>query len=129
MEEEKRIDNKILDTLADNKQKIKMVDEEIDVEKQKMKDLDEIEGIFVSLNSSISKCVELLSQSIKGESIDRKLGAIEESNKVSFNNSIYNIDSEIEEIKTRMKRLYDEKDEYQERLREELNKGKKNNDE
>ena len=129
MEEEKRIDNKILDTLADNKQKIKMVDEEIDVEKQKMKDLDEIEGIFVSLNSSISKCVELLSQSIKGESIDRKLGAIEESNKVSFNNSIYNIDSEREEIKTRMKRLYDEKDEYQERLREELNKGNKNNDE
>lgn len=115
MNEEKTIDNK----LVDNKAKLKVVNDKIDIEKQKMKNLDEIEELFVSLNSNINKCVELLSKSMKGENIGRKLGAIEESNKVNFNKSIYSINSNREDIKKKLSELSDQKDEVQELIREE----------
>ena len=84
-----------------------------------MKNLDELEELFVSLNKNINKCVELLGRSIKGENIGRKLSAIEENNKVSFNKSIYNINSDREEVKNLLSRLNDERDEYQEMIRRE----------
>ncbi len=115
MNEEKTIDNK----LVDNKAKLKVVNDKIDIERQKMKNLDEIEELFVSLNSNINKCVELLSKSMKGENIGRKLGAIEESNKVNFNKSIYSINSNREDIKKKLSELSDQKDEVQELIREE----------
>lgn len=82
-----------------------------------MKNLDELEELFVSLNKNINKCVELLARSIKGENVGQKLSAIEENNKVSFNRSIYNINSDRDEIKQTLSKLNDERDEYQEMIR------------
>lgn len=128
MAEEKKIDNKTMndkedtksaDNKIDTKTKLRLVNDRIDVERQKMKNLDELEELFVSLNRNINKCVELLGRSIKGENIGRKLSAIEENNKVSFNKSIYNINSDREEVKNLLSRLNDERDEYQEMIRRE----------
>ena len=128
MAEEKKIDNKTMndkedtksvDNKIDTKTKLRLVNDRIDVERQKMKNLDELEELFVSLNKNINKCVELLGRSIKGENIGRKLSAIEENNKVSFNKSIYNINSDREEVKNLLSRLNDERDEYQEMIRRE----------
>lgn len=127
MAEEKKIDNKTMgdketksvDNKMDTKTKLRLVNDRIDVEKQKMKNLDELEELFVSLNKNINKCVELLGRSIKGENIGKKLSAIEENNKVSFNKSIYNINSDREEVKNLLSRLNDERDEYQEMIRRE----------
>ena len=128
MAEEKKIDNKAMndkedtksaDNKIDTKTKLRLVNDRIDVERQKMKNLDELEELFVSLNKNINKCVELLGRSIKGENIGRKLSAIEENNKVSFNKSIYNINSDREEVKNLLSRLNDERDEYQEMIRRE----------
>ena len=85
MAEEKKIDNKTMndkedtksaDNKIDTKTKLRLVNDRIDVERQKMKNLDELEELFVSLNKNINKCVELLGRSIKGENIGRKLSAI-----------------------------------------------------
>ena len=128
MAEEKKIDNKTMndkedtksaDNKIDTKTKLRLVNDRIDVERQKMKNLDELEELFVSLNKNINKSVELLGRSIKGENIGRKLSAIEENNKVSFNKSIYNINSDREEVKNLLSRLNDERDEYQEMIRRE----------
>ena len=117
--------DKTLDKKADNsiinvdKAKIKEIDSKIELEKNKMKNLDDMEEIFVSLNKNISKCVELLQKSIKGNNVTRKLNSIEEENKNNFSRSIQNIEYEREKIKSNLSLLNDEKEDYEEKLKEE----------
>ena len=60
-------DNKIADNrIEKSKKKIAQIDESIDIEKNKLKKIDNIQEEFVSLNKSINRCIELLSSSIKG---------------------------------------------------------------
>lgn len=102
--EEKKADNYI------NKEKIKKIDNELEKEKNKFNDLDELEEIIISLNNNINKCIELISKSIKGNNINKRLSAIETENRISFKNNINNIDIERKEIKNNILNLNDEKD-------------------
>lgn len=111
--EEKKIDNKI----NENRIKLKEVNDSIENENNKMKKLDEIEELFVSLNTNINKCVDLLAKSIKGEKIDKKLSVIEENNKINFNKSMYSIAADREDVKKRLIALNEKKEEYQELIR------------
>lgn len=123
--EERKADNVIMvDEQTANKsvyvtkKRIDYIDNRISEEKNKMKDLDEIEELFVSLSKNISKCVELLNKSVKGRNVNAKLNSIEENNKVNFQKSINNIDVQREEIKNSLVELNDQKDAFQKQLKE-----------
>ena len=60
---EKKIeaDNKIFIT----RNEIEHINDQIDISKSKLKSLDDMEEGFASLSKNISKCVELLGQSMK----------------------------------------------------------------
>ena len=129
MNEEKKADNSIND-IYQTKEKISRIDNRIDIEKKKMKDLDEIEELFSSLTKNISKCVELLNKSVKGKTVNAKLNAIEENNKINFGKSMANIDIQREETKRNLIKLTEEKEEYQNEIKEKYNEElKKENEE
>ncbi len=132
--EEKRADNVVINNGLgnnnnENRNYINNIDSQIDVEKSKMKNLDDMEEIFISLNKNISKCVELLNKSIKGKSVSKKLNAIEENNKINFVKSMNNIDSEREEIKNNLIKLNKEKEEYQDKMNKKEDEEEDNNNE
>jgi len=126
---DKKADNSIINI---DKTKIKEIDSKIDLEKNKMKNLDDMEEIFVSLNKNISKCVELLGKSIKGNNITKRLNSIEEENKNNFARSIQNIEFEREKVKSNLSSLNDEKEDYEQKIKEEnknkLDEERKNKD-
>lgn len=61
------------------KQKISSLDNRIDAEKNKMRELDDMEELFVSLSKNISKCVELLNRSVKGKNVNSKLNLLKKT--------------------------------------------------
>ena len=103
--EEKKADNSI-----NKKVKIKELDSKIDVEKNKNKQLDEIEEIVVSLNKNITRCLELLGASIKGNNTEKKLSAIESENNMNFKKNISNIELQREIVNNNINKLKNEKD-------------------
>lgn len=113
-------DNRVLDEneTINYKKRINEIDDRIDEEKSKMKNLDEMEELFVSLSKNITKCVDLLNKSIKGNNIANRLNSIEENNKINFTKSIGNLEIEREEIKNRLVSLNNEKDDFQKLMRE-----------
>ena len=123
--EERKADNIIMvdektanSSVYATKKRIDSIDNRISEEKSKMKDLDDMEELFVSLSKNISKCVELLNKSGKGRNVNSKLNAIEENNKINFQKSINNIDIQREEIKNNLIKLNDQKETIQEQLKE-----------
>ena len=119
---EKKADNSMINsdiTISniETRKIISSLDSRIDAEKNRMKNLDEMEEMFISLNKNITKCVELLNKSIKGKNIANKLNAIEENNKINFVKSMSNIDSERDEIKNNLIKLNEEKEEFQDEIR------------
>ena len=121
---EKRADNSINTSYNINndiyvtKKKISNIDNRIDIEKNKIKELDDMEELFMSLNKNISKCVDLLNRSVKGKTVNAKLNAIEEHNKVNFARSLNNIEIQRDEVKSNLVKLNEEKEKFQEILKE-----------
>ncbi len=130
----KKADNIIVGNIPiteniNTKKIISSLDSRIDGEKNRMKNLDEMEEMFVSLNKNITKCVELLNKSIKGKNITSKLNAIEENNRINFIKNMNSIDTERDQIKENLFKLNEERDRVNdevrkinaEKLRKELN--------
>lgn len=106
---DKRADNRI----NINKEKIKNIDNRIDIEKDKLKKLDNIQDEFVSLNKSLNRCVELLSESIKGKKSNYMFEDMTNNN----NNILKNVHSILDEEKTNTEKnlinLYSTKDQLE----------------
>ena len=113
--EEKKADNKILE----NKARIKEIDSQIDVEKDKGKQLDDIEEVVVSLNKNIERCLELLGTSVKGNNFEKKLSAYQTENKINYKKNMNDIESQRELLKANINKLYNEKDELLENIKNE----------
>ena len=125
-----KIENKKISTdsaIYLTKQKISSLDNRIDAEKNKIRELDDMEELFVSLSKNISKCVELLNRSVKGKNVNSKLNSIEENNRINFAKSMSNIEIQREDTKNNLVKLTEEKEKYQDELKEEYEK--KNNEE
>lgn len=116
----KKIDNQMLDKqeVVNYKNKINEIDDRIDQEKSRMRELDDMEELFVSLSKNITKCVDLLNKSIKGNNISNKLNSIEENNKINFSKSIGNLEIERDEIKNNIVDLNNKKEDYQQKMKE-----------
>lgn len=121
MEEENKIaDNKIDNdaSYSEYRKKIEDYNNKIDAEKDKIKDLEDIEDLYVSLNKSINECVSILRDSVKGKNVTNKLNAIEENNAINLNKTISDIDIKRNDIKNNIVLLNNEKDKYEENFRE-----------
>ncbi len=121
MEEENKIaDNKIDNdaSYSEYRKKLEDYNNKIDAEKDKIKDLEDIEDLYVSLNKSINECVSILRDSVKGKNVTNKLNAIEENNAINLNKTISDIDIKRNDIKNNIVLLNNEKDKYEENFRE-----------
>ena len=118
--EEKKADNRLIE----NKNKMNEINSKLDYEKNKMKRLDDMEELFVSLNKDINKCVELLGESIKGKNVSRKLNSVQENSNINLKKGMVNIEEERANIKQNITKLSNEKDD----LIEEMKKEKKEED-
>ena len=113
-------DNKIADNrIEKSKKKIAQIDESIDIEKNKLKKIDNIQEEFVSLNKSINRCIELLSPSIKGTKTNHMLDEMFNNNNNLLKNVSSVLDEEKEETKKNISELYYQKTETQEKLKKE----------
>ena len=123
IEEEKKIDNKITvnDYVSSYKEKINDINNQIDEEKNKMKNLNDMEDIVVSLNKSVETCVGLLRESMQGNNINNKLDSIEESNTINLNKVIGNIDIKRDDVKNNLFKLNNDKDNIEEEFRKNSN--------
>ena len=121
MEEQNKIaDNKIDNdaSYSEYRKKLEDYNNKIDAEKDKIKDLEDIEDLYVSLNKSINECVSILRDSVKGKNVTNKLNAIEENNAINLNKTISDIDIKKNDIKNNIVLLNNEKDKYEENFRE-----------
>ena len=116
--EEKKADNKILESKA----KIKEIDSKIDEEKVKDKQLDDIEEVVTSLNKNIARCLELLGKSVQGNNFEKKLIAYESENRINYRKNMGNVEAQREILKDNINKLYNEKDELLETIKEEEDK-------
>lgn len=104
--ENKKLDNEILNT----KNQINRIDNLIDDEKIRIKKLDSMQEDIVSLSKSINRCIDLLSQSIKGPQSESKYNDMRNSNKKSYINIATFLDDEAELSRKKINKLYDEKE-------------------
>ena len=74
---------------------------------------------FYTLKKCVERCVELLNVSIKGDNIQRKLNAISEENDSSYSESMKDINEHRDEVTSRIKELYKEKDTLNDKIRKE----------
>jgi len=121
--EEKKADNRLIE----NKNKMNEINSKLDYEKNKMKRLDDMEELFVSLNKDINKCVELLGESIKGKNVSRRLNSVQENNNINLRKGMVNIEEERESIKKNIVELSNEKDELIDKMKKEEKEKEENN--
>lgn len=115
----------IVDNRSEYRKRLEDYNTKIDIEKSKIRNLDDIEDIVVSLNKNVNTCVSLLRESMKGKNITNKLNSIEESNAVNLSRTIGNIDVKKEELESRIVSLNDEKEKYEDKFRDKNNEVKK----
>ena len=73
----KRIDNNI----KESKQKINEIDNMLNIEKKKIKTLEEMKETVYELNKNLNTCISLLSKSIKGKTADIIFNDMENANR------------------------------------------------
>ncbi len=113
--EEKKADNKIIE----NKARIKEIDSQIDIEKDKGKELDDMEEVVTSLNKNIARCLELLGASVQGNNFEKKLAAYDTENRINYRKNLNNIEAQRDILKARISKLNSEKEELIEENKEE----------
>ncbi|MGM9877417.1 MAG: hypothetical protein ACI33S_02090 [Bacilli bacterium] len=112
------------DNIDINKRKLDNLDENIQKERNKLKSIDNLEETFGSIHSKLMKCAVLLGESMKSEKTNSIISEMEESNQVIYhktlssldderintNNEIKELNDKKEEINRELKNMYEEKD-------------------
>jgi len=102
----KKADNQILNT----KQKINNIDNKLDLEKKHLNKIDEMHQEINSLAKDINKCVELLSKSMKGPTVNNMFQDMENTNRTFYRRATMELEQEEINIKKNINKLYKEKD-------------------
>lgn len=102
-----QIDNRI----ETNKKKINKIDNELEFEKARLKKIDNIQEELHALNKSISKCIFLLSKSIKGPNTNVIFEDMNNSNHAFIENANASLEEEIAAAKKNIHNLYEAKEE------------------
>ena len=109
--------NLIDDSRGEYRKKLDDYNTKIDVEKSKIRNLDDIADLVVSLNKSVNTCVSLLRESMKGKNITNKLNSIEESNIINLNRTLESLDIKKEKIQNNIASINKEKEKYEDKYR------------
>ena len=115
---EKDVDNKI----AEIKLNLNKVNRQIDVNKAKLKAYDEKHETYIKLNRNLSKCVDLLRQSMEGNNVEKLFDSIDNDN---YRNLIKETDDILEQKEATIKELrnlYDKKDDLEKEIKKEYEK-------
>ena len=102
----RKADNRIITTEKD----IDKFDDQIEVEKNRIQELSEMQETVDEIVDNINKCIELLSKSMKGPTTENLFSDMYNSNK-SFQTSVStNIENNQIEIRKKLNELYKEKE-------------------
>ena len=112
--ENKKADNKIYET----KNKIAIVDDQISLYNDKLKNIDYSEETFNSLRKSIDKCSKLLNKAVKSKRTERITSSMEENNQIYFSRVRSSCEDERNRVKKQINDANIEKDKLNEKLKE-----------
>ena len=117
--DDKIADNKII---YQKKREIINIEDRIDEKKATLKELDDVQEKYVSINKSISKCIDSIRKSIKGKNINNILDSIENDNKNNINIATDSTEEKKENIIKEIKNLNIQKDNIEKELKDEYRK-------
>ena len=117
---EKKVDNRIISS----KEKINKIDDELEFEKARLKKLDNMQEELHALNKSISKCIYLLSKSIKGPNTNVVFEDMNSSNHAFIENAQATLEEEMADSRKNIHTLYEAKEEI---IKESRNNSQKEN--
>ena len=106
------LDNKKADNFAYNKKKeLNDLDDKIYDNKTKINKLIDMQETLVSLDLSVNKCIDLLSESVKGERCNAIYNDILETNRKNFYSSLDIIEKNVDTLRKNINDLIKEKEE------------------
>ncbi len=117
--DDKIADNKII---YQKKREIINIEDRIDEKKATLKELDDVQEKYVSINKSISKCIDSIRKSIKGKNINNILDSIENDNNNNINIATDSTEEKKENIIKEIKNLNIQKDNIEKELKDEYRK-------
>lgn len=115
---EKIADNRIYSS----KERINIIDNEIDQNKKILKQFDNFQENTKSLQKSLNRCIELLEQSVKGEKVNRMYEDMKNKNALSCNKTLRMVDEKILSYQKEISSLNDQKDNIISEMRKENKK-------
>ncbi len=101
----KKIDNEI----KASRERINALDSRLNLEKSKLKKIDEMQESLYELNKNMSKCIELLSKSIVGPTTNRFFNDMENNNRAFYLKSNNLLEEETNDTMRNINKLYKEK--------------------
>ena len=114
--DDKIADNKII---YQKKREIINIEDRIDEKKATLKELDDVQEKYVSINKSISKCIDSIRKSIKGKNINNILDSIENDNNNNINIATDSTEEKKENIIKEIKNLNIQKDNKEKEIKKE----------
>lgn len=105
-EDTRKADN----TIINHKKELDKVDEQIDIQRNKMQELNDMQESVNEIVDNINQCIELLSKSIKGPTTENMFNDMYNTNKNFGSNVSNNIENNQLEVRKRLNELYKEKD-------------------
>lgn len=101
----KKIDNEI----KTHKAKINELDNHLNIEKKKLKRIDEMQESLYELNKNMSQCIELLSKSIVGGNSAKMFSEMENKNRTFYIKSNSILEEESARTMEKINGIYKEK--------------------
>lgn len=116
---DREIDNEIIE----RKKKIDIIDDKIDVEKKKLKQMEGIWDELISLNKNLNKCIDILSRSMRAPNSKYIYDDMRASNNGFLVKATVGMEEYTEVLKKNIHKLSDEKDQL---IRQQANKNNEN---
>lgn len=102
----KRIDNEIINT---NKI-LNEIDEKIDIEKNRIRQIDDMQDNVREINRGFDRVIDILSCSIKGPNTDMMFDDMRDTSRSFYIEASSSLDEEALEIRNNVNKLYQQKD-------------------
>lgn len=102
----KRIDNEIINT---NKI-LNEIDEKIDIEKNRIRQIDDMQDNVREINRGFDRVIDILSCSIKGPNTDMMFDEMRDTSRSFYIEASSSLDEEALEIRNNVNKLYQQKD-------------------
>lgn len=93
-----------------NDKKIRMIEDKIDLEKERLKKINSMYDDIESFDRDINKCIDLLAKSVKGSNVNNIFDDVNESSSIFYKSIVSSLDEELEASKKAISKLTEEKE-------------------